>query len=142
MSAFATTSFGAQAGLLLYHLDAIQFADPVYYIHVIGQEPPLLRRALMARFVNLDIIELTAESKPEAMATIGREGDFDVWITGIRRVQTPERRHMNPLMRQYGFIKISPFFEWSDDDVVKFLRTFEIPHEDLPRNKIECGLHV
>jgi phosphoadenosine phosphosulfate reductase len=59
-------------------------------------------------------------------------GDYDVWFTGLRRVQSPTRANLQaidtfPLPSGKQLLKVSPLADWSDKDVWGFARDHEIP---------------
>lgn len=58
--------------------------------------------------------------------------DYDVWFTGLRRVQSPTRASLKvadqfPLPSGKAVLKISPLAEWSDKDVWTFAHECDIP---------------
>jgi phosphoadenosine phosphosulfate reductase len=58
--------------------------------------------------------------------------DYDVWFTGLRRVQSPTRANLKvsdhfPLPSGKAVLKISPLADWSDKDVWTFAREHDIP---------------
>jgi phosphoadenosine phosphosulfate reductase len=57
---------------------------------------------------------------------------YDVWFTGLRRVQSPTRANLQlkdrfPLPSGKQLRKISPLADWSDEDVWTFAREYKIP---------------
>lgn len=58
--------------------------------------------------------------------------EYDVWFTGLRRVQSPTRANLQavdrfPLPSGKQLMKISPLAEWSDQDVWTYTRGHGIP---------------
>lgn len=58
--------------------------------------------------------------------------NYDVWFTGLRRVQSPTRANLNrvdrfPLPSGKELLKVSPLAEWLDKDVWDFARAHDIP---------------
>jgi phosphoadenosine phosphosulfate reductase len=58
--------------------------------------------------------------------------DYDLWFTGLRRVQSPTRanlqpREIFPLPSGKQLAKISPLWDWSDRDVWTVARSRDIP---------------
>jgi phosphoadenosine phosphosulfate reductase len=58
--------------------------------------------------------------------------NYDVWFTGLRRVQSPTRANLQaidtfPLPSGKKLLKISPLADWSDKDVWTFAREHDIP---------------
>ena len=73
-----------------------------------------------------------------------------VWITALRKVQNPNRAELDIVSedRNFGALKISPVFYWSDMDMDNYLRQHSLPNEwdyfDPAKadDKRECGLHA
>ena len=59
--------------------------------------------------------------------------DVDVWITAIRRDQTPDRASA-PVAEhdsRYGLIKVNPLVRWTNKDVWRFLHANHVPYNPL-----------
>jgi len=59
--------------------------------------------------------------------------DVDVWITAIRRDQTPDRATA-PVVEhdeRYGLIKVNPLVRWTMKDVWRFLHANGVPYNSL-----------
>lgn len=59
--------------------------------------------------------------------------DFDAWITGLRRDQSPERAD-TPIIsedRRYGMIKIAPFATWTEDMIWTYIEAYDLPYNEL-----------
>ncbi|MGN6643404.1 MAG: phosphoadenosine phosphosulfate reductase domain-containing protein [Verrucomicrobiota bacterium] len=73
-----------------------------------------------------------------------------VWITALRKVQNPNRAELDIVSedRNFGALKVSPFFHWSDAEMEKYLSENNLPNEwdyfDPAKadDKRECGLHA
>lgn len=73
-----------------------------------------------------------------------------VWITALRRVQNPARAGLDILSLDgnFGALKVSPVFEWSDAQMEAYLAEHRLPNEwdyfDPAKadEKRECGLHA
>lgn len=73
-----------------------------------------------------------------------------VWITALRKVQNPNRAGLDVLSADpnFGTLKASPVFHWSDADLEAYLREHDLPNEwdyfDPAKadEKRECGLHA
>src|ERR1051326_2515703 len=52
-----------------------------------------------------------------------------VWITALRQVQTPNRAGLDILSedRNFGSLKVSPVFYWSDADLENYLEQHQLP---------------
>jgi phosphoadenosine phosphosulfate reductase len=58
---------------------------------------------------------------------------YDAWITGIRREQTPTRKHAKPMEwdAKFGLLKVNPLVRWSNADVWTYLRAHGVPYNPL-----------
>ncbi len=73
-----------------------------------------------------------------------------VWLTALRKVQNPNRAGLDivSLDGNFGALKVSPFFHWSDADLDAYLAKHQLPNEwdyfDPAKadEKRECGLHA
>ena len=73
-----------------------------------------------------------------------------IWITALRKVQNPNRAGLDIISedRNFGMLKVSPFFYWSDEQMEGYLRKHNLPNEwdyfDPAKadEKRECGLHA
>ena len=73
-----------------------------------------------------------------------------VWITALRKVQNPNRAGLDIISedRNFGALKVSPVFYWSDADMENYLAQHDLPNEwdyfDPAKadEKRECGLHA
>ena len=73
-----------------------------------------------------------------------------VWITALRKIQNPNRAELDIVSEDtnFGALKVSPVFYWSDADMEKYLKQHNLPNEwdyfDPAKadDKRECGLHA
>jgi phosphoadenosine phosphosulfate reductase len=73
-----------------------------------------------------------------------------VWITALRKVQNPNRAELDIVSedKNFGALKVSPVFYWSDADMENYLKQHHLPNEwdyfDPAKadDKRECGLHA
>jgi phosphoadenosine phosphosulfate reductase len=73
-----------------------------------------------------------------------------VWITALRQVQNPNRAGLDIVSHDanFGSLKISPFFYFTDADMETYLQQHHLPNEwdyfDPAKadEKRECGLHA
>src|ERR1700761_2403020 len=73
-----------------------------------------------------------------------------VWITALRKVQNPNRAGLDIVSHDanFGSLKVSPVFHWTDKDMHTYLTEHELPNEwdyfDPAKadEKRECGLHA
>ena len=73
-----------------------------------------------------------------------------IWITGLRQVQNPNRAGLDVVSADdnFGSIKISPVFRWTDREMDDYCQAHALPNEwdyfDPAKadEKRECGLHA
>ena len=73
-----------------------------------------------------------------------------VWITALRKVQNPNRAGLDIVSedKNFGTLKVSPVFHWTDDQMESYLKQHNLPNEwdyfDPAKadEKRECGLHA
>lgn len=58
---------------------------------------------------------------------------LDVWITGLRRAQSPTRETMQLIEwdEANGLIKLNPLIEWDEDQVWDYIKTNKVPYNVL-----------
>jgi phosphoadenosine phosphosulfate reductase len=79
-----------------------------------------------------------------------RELAPSVWITALRKVQNPHRAELDIVTADHNFgtLKVSPLFYWSDEEMESYLGQHGLPNEwdyfDPAKadDKRECGLHA
>jgi phosphoadenosine phosphosulfate reductase len=94
--------------------------------------------------------KFSAQMKLEPFQRGMRELTPRIWITGLRRSQNPNRAELDIVTedKNFGAIKISPVFYWSDGEMDMYLREHKLPNEwdyhDPAKadEKRECGLHA
>jgi len=73
-----------------------------------------------------------------------------VWFTALRKVQNPNRAGLDIVSddQNFGSLKVSPVFYWTDADMEAYLQQHNLPNEwdyfDPAKadEKRECGLHA
>ena len=73
-----------------------------------------------------------------------------IWLTALRKVQNPNRAGLDIISADanFGAIKVSPIFGWSDAEMETYLQQHALPNEwdyfDPAKadDKRECGLHA
>ncbi len=73
-----------------------------------------------------------------------------VWLTALRKVQNPNRAGLDIVSPDgnFGSLKVSPLFHWSDAEMEAYLKQHALPNEwdyfDPAKadDKRECGLHA
>lgn len=94
--------------------------------------------------------QFSAVMKLEPFQRGMRELAPTIWITALRKVQNPNRAGLDIVAgdANFGAIKVSPFFYWSDADLDAYLAEHGLPNEwdyfDPAKadEKRECGLHA
>jgi phosphoadenosine phosphosulfate reductase len=94
--------------------------------------------------------EFSALMKLEPFQRGMRELAPTVWITALRRVQNPHRAGLDIVSHDanFGALKISPVFYFTDPDMEEYLASQGLPNEwdyfDPAKadEKRECGLHA
>jgi phosphoadenosine phosphosulfate reductase len=92
--------------------------------------------------------EFTEQFKLEPFKSALAEISPDVWLSALRREQSPLRQHMNTVANgPNGTIKVSPLLDWSLEDMQAYLTHHGLPDEtryfDPTKAEAgrECGLH-
>ena len=59
--------------------------------------------------------------------------DYDAWISGLRREQSPTRKNTEYINKDNRFkmIKICPLIHWTWDDVMSYLQINNLPYNPL-----------
>lgn len=90
----------------------------------------------------------TEQVKLEPFRRAMEEHKPDVWFTNLRKGQTAFRDSINILsMSADGMLKVSPFYNWSDEEMDKYLAEHNLGNETkyFDPTKVlgnrECGLH-
>jgi phosphoadenosine phosphosulfate reductase len=94
--------------------------------------------------------EFSALMKLEPFQRGMRELAPTVWLTALRQVQNPNRAGLDIVAQDanFGTLKVSPFFYFSDRDMENYLVQHQLPNEwdyfDPAKadEKRECGLHA
>ena len=94
--------------------------------------------------------EFSAVMKLEPFQRGMKELAPTVWLTALRKVQNPNRAELDIVSedKNFGALKVSPVFYWSDADMENYLKQHKLPNEwdyfDPAKadDKRECGLHV
>ena len=92
----------------------------------------------------------TREVKLEPFTRAMEEFQPDVWLTAIRKEQTPFRDSLDIVTQDLssGILKVAPLFYWSELDLEEYLVENDLPIEEdyFDPTKVlkdrECGLHV
>jgi phosphoadenosine phosphosulfate reductase len=146
-------SFGGPSGMAL--LDIVLNADrhvPVYYVDTgllfpetyalvdrAAQRYGIAPIALRPEFTVHEQAERYGEAlwarDPDACCAMRKVAPhrafvagYDAWFTGIRRVQARTRAELEPVARDgERLIKVSPLFDWTDDDMWAYVNEHDVP---------------
>lgn len=155
----ATTSFGLQAGVMLKLLKdhapeiPIVFIDTGYLFAETYRYGAVLEEHLgfEARVYQPGITAARQEALfgkqweqgPEGQEQYARihkieplnralqELGADVWISGLRRVQSRTRSHREVAEKQARTLKVYPIIDWNDDQVERYMRENGLPRHPL-----------
>lgn len=93
--------------------------------------------------------EFTEEVKLEPFRRAMAEHKSDLWLNNVRKGQTKYRDSLNIVTTSSeGILKVSPFFHWTDEELVAYLVNNNLPNETnyFDPTKVlqhrECGLHT
>lgn len=94
--------------------------------------------------------QFSAQMKLEPFQRGMKELAPTVWITALRKVQNPNRAELDIVSNDtnFGALKVSPFFHFTDAEMENYLREHGLPNEwdyfDPAKadEKRECGLHA
>ncbi|WP_299888958.1 phosphoadenosine phosphosulfate reductase family protein [uncultured Lacinutrix sp.] len=91
----------------------------------------------------------TEQVKLEPFKRAMDEHKPDVWFTNLRKGQTAFRDSINIVSQdKNGVIKVSPFYNWTDEELDDYLEENNLPNEFKyfdPTKQLanrECGLHA
>lgn len=93
--------------------------------------------------------KFTEQVKLEPFRRALKEQNPDLWFTNLRKGQTAFRDNIDiAYYDRNGILKVSPFYNYSDEDLALYLQMHHLPNEDhyFDPTKVlenrECGLHV
>lgn len=174
----ATTSFGRNAAVMLHLVSSLDKSVPTVWVDTgynLRDTYLVAERLMHDLSLNMKIYspEMTSERRNAIMGGIPtvdeeeRHQDFtrqvkldpfgqaleelapEVWLTGIRELETDHRKTLDIVsVDQRGILKVAPIFYWSDEDVEGYMERFELPtckHYFDPtkvHDGRECGLHT
>ena len=123
-------------------------------IHVYSPQMTSERRnAIMGGIPTIDEEErhqeFTRQVKLEPFDQALRDFAPEVWLTGIRQMETEHRQSLDIVsMDSRGIIKVAPIFYWSEEEVEAYMAQHQLPtcrHYFDPtkvQDGRECGLHT
>ena len=174
----ATTSMGRNAAVMLHLVGQVDNTVPTVWvdtgynlrdtyvvaerlirdleinIHVYSPQMTSERRnAIMGGIPTIDEEErhqeFTRQVKLEPFDQALRDFAPEIWLTGIRQMETEHRRSLDIVsMDSRGIIKVAPIFYWSEEEVEAYMAQHQLPtcrHYFDPtkvQDGRECGLHT
>lgn len=162
-----STGFGSSGGVVLDHLMQVNREIPVFYIDtgVLFRETYALRDRIEKKY-GIQFIRYQAnltwddqeenvgkqlwESNPDLCCDIRKVqplrealSHYDVWITAIRRDQSPTRINTRIIEWEPRFkvIKVNPLAAWTKDQIWHYINEQDIPYNklyDLGYGSIGC----
>ena len=93
--------------------------------------------------------EFTEQVKLEPFKRAMAKHKPDIWFTNLRKGQTAFRDSIGVVsLSKEGILKVSPFYNWSDEELDAYLEKHSLPNEfkyfdptKVESNR-ECGLHI
>ena len=174
----ATTSMGRNAAVMLHLVGQVDNTVPTVWvdtgynlrdtyvvaerlirdleinIHVYSPQMTSERRnAIMGGIPTIDEEErhqeFTRQVKLEPFDQALRDFAPEIWLTGIRQMETEHRQSLDIVsMDSRGIIKVAPIFYWSEEEVEAYMAQHQLPtcrHYFDPtkvQDGRECGLHT
>lgn len=166
--AIATTSFGAQAVVLLHLIkeyaadipiicvdtgylfpETYQYADQV--CNQLGIEvkfysspvSPARMEATRGRLWQMGPEALTEYGKLRKVEPLNRalkEHQSEAWLSGLRRAQSSDRGQRAFIERQNRTTKIYPILDWTDEKIDEYIRAHALPqHPLIERGFVSIG---
>ncbi len=153
-------SFGGPSGMALLDLALrLDRTIPVYYLDTgllfpqtyalvaqgarrYGIEPLAVRTSLSLEAQAAGYGEALWSREPDRCCELRKIepqraflASYDAWLSGVRRVQSTTRAALQPFEPDRdGPTKVSPLYDWSDDELWEYLRAHAVPvnplHED------------
>jgi len=91
----------------------------------------------------------TEQVKLEPFSRALKDHQPDVWFTNLRKGQTAFRNSIDVVsVSKDGIIKVSPFYNWTDEQLNRYLIEKNLPNEFIyfdptkVESNRECGLHI
>ena len=155
----ATTSFGAQAAIMLHLLklhapeipiifidtgylfpETYQFAEQLikkWDLHIRLYQPLYSAARLEALYGELwqqgnkGLEKYGMMTKIEPLDRALKELGASMWLSGLRRSQSNTRSHRSFAEPQKSTLKLYPILDWTDEDVHAYMRQHALPYHPL-----------
>ena len=154
-----STSFGLQSAVMLHLATRINPGIPVIFIDTgyLFRETYLFALQLKQK-LNLNLKKYRAlispdeqEAKEGRLWEQGKEGlekynftrkvepmnralkelETQAWMAGLRRTQASSRKTLPVLQKQNKTIKIHPIIDWTDEEVSRYMKEYDLPVHPL-----------
>ncbi len=153
-----TTSFGMEGCALIDMYAApgkpltVIYLDTMFFF----PESHKLREIMIERYPHLNFVNRGTTLTPEQQAAeYGEElwksnpdiccrlrkvepmreamKGVDVWVTGLRRSQSPSRAHLQIIEWDWSFqvLKVNPLANWERQDIWKYVQEHKVPYNEL-----------
>lgn len=154
-----SSSFGAQAAVMLHLVTRIEPKIPVVFIDTGYHFPETYRFVdeLSERLsLNLHVLQprisaawqearygerwrdgvqgldaYNRDNKVEPMRRALSDLSAGTWFAGLRRDQSEHRSRLPVVQNKDGYVKVHPILDWSDRDIYHYLRQHELPYHPL-----------
>ena len=154
-----TSSFGAQSAVMLHMLSQFKIKVPVILIDTgylfpetyrfidelqerIGFQLEVYRPLLSPAWQEVRYGQLwdsgedgirryNMMNKVEPMERALSDLQVGTWFSGLRRSQSDTRRGLEILRRHDQVVKVHPIVDWTDRDVFRYLKKFDLPYHPL-----------
>lgn len=150
-----TSSFGAEAAVLLHMVARVDPGTPVLFLDTgkLFAETLAYRDALIARLGLTDVRTITPAGYE--VETLDPDGDlhrrapdqccfirkvapldraldgFDIWITGRKAFHSAGRADLSAIEAEEGRIKINPLLGWGPTEIDAYMDAHALPHHPL-----------
>ena len=150
----ATTSFGTHSAFLLYWLKKVKPEQGVYFVDTGYHFPETLEYGkTLQSLLNLEVKTLTPNAAEHALSEDNQwfqkdrelcckvnkmaplnavKGNHMVWISGLMRFQTENRKQMRIFELQDGLLKFHPFIDLDEGEF-----HFLLGHQNLPEHPLK-----
>ncbi len=151
------TGFGPEGIVLMHHVSQIRPETTVFYLDtdLLFAQTYVLRDELASRLglrfervhTDLSLNEQAAahgealwDRDPDACCHIRKVvplqkylSNYQAWITGIRRDQTPARANAGLVQwdRAHNMVKLNPLAAWTSDQVWEYIEAYDLPYNPL-----------
>jgi phosphoadenosine phosphosulfate reductase len=149
LEVFASSSFQTHSIPMLHILSEVDRTIPIYFLQTGYHFPETITyKNQIASLLGLEVTELTSPvSKINQRDKDGQLyccylnktlpmepilGQYDVWITGVRREQNANRATMDYESRgKHGILRFHPMLDWTSKQIFQYIRDHNLPKHPL-----------